>query len=79
MNLFEKFLYFLQGEMTQPTAFGWFHILWLVLVVITIFVLYKNAVDKHLQLDNLIIEENYLKCSEKGFGLLNSILVDFME
>lgn len=42
MNLFEKFLYFLQGEMTEPTAFGWFHILWLVLVVITIFVLYKN-------------------------------------
>ena len=42
MNLFEKFLYFLQGEMTEPTGFGWFHILWLVLVVITIFVLYKN-------------------------------------
>ena len=42
MNLFEKFLYFLQGEMTEPTAFGWFHILWLVLVAITIFVLYKN-------------------------------------
>jgi len=42
MNLFEKFLYFLQGEMTEPTAFGWFHILWLILVAITIFVLYKN-------------------------------------
>ena len=42
MNLFEKFLYFLQGEMTEPTAVGWFHILWLVLVAITIFVLYKN-------------------------------------
>ena len=28
--------------MTEPTAFGWFHILWLVLVAITIFVLYKN-------------------------------------
>ena len=42
MNLFEKLLYFLQGEMNEPTAFGWFHILWLILVVIIIFVLYKR-------------------------------------
>jgi len=42
MNLIEKLLYFLQGEMNEPTAFGWFHILWLILVVIAIFVLYKR-------------------------------------
>ena len=42
MNLFEKLLYILQGEMTEPTAFGWFHILWLVLVVITILILYMR-------------------------------------
>ena len=48
-------------------------------VNISMYEVIKNAADKHLQLDNLIIEENYLKCSEKGFGLLNSILVDFME
>ena len=42
MNLFEKLLYFLQGEMTEPTAFGWFHILWLFLVVVAIFILYKR-------------------------------------
>ena len=42
MNLFEKVLYFLQGEMNEPTAFGWFHILWLILVVIAIYVLYKR-------------------------------------
>ena len=43
MNLFEKLLYFLQGEMNEPTAFGCFHILWLILVVIAIFVLYPYA------------------------------------
>ena len=42
MNLFEKLLYFLQGEMIEPTAFGWFHILWLVLVITAIFILYKR-------------------------------------
>ena len=42
MNLFEKLLYILQGEMKEPTAFGWFHILWLVLVVITILILYMR-------------------------------------
>ena len=42
MNLFEKILYFLQGEMTEPTAFGWFHVLWIVLVIIAIFILYKR-------------------------------------
>ena len=41
MNIFEKFLYFLQGEMTKPIAFGWFHIVCIILVLITIFILYK--------------------------------------
>ncbi|MBQ3021672.1 MAG: YwaF family protein [Bacilli bacterium] len=42
MNLFEKLLYFLQGEMTEPTAFGWFHVLWLVLVIISVYILFKR-------------------------------------
>ena len=42
MNLFEKFLYFLQREMTEPTAFGWFHTMWLIFVAIAIFILYKR-------------------------------------
>lgn len=41
--------------------------------------LYKDVIDKHIILGNLIIEDSYLKCSNQGFGLLNSILVDFME
>lgn len=41
MNYFEKLLYFLQREMKEPTTFGWFHLLWIILVVISIIILYK--------------------------------------
>ena len=41
MNFFEKFLYFLQGKMNTPVAFGWFHLLWLGLIIVSIFILYK--------------------------------------
>ena len=52
MNLFEKFLYLLQGEMTEPTAFGWFHIMWLIFMVIAIVILFfrrKKHNDKQLK------------------------------
>ena len=42
MNLFYKFLYFLQGEMTEPEAFGWFHLMWLFFVLVVIMFLYKK-------------------------------------
>lgn len=42
MNFFEKVLYFLQGEMTRPNPYGWFHFLWIGLVIFSILVLYKN-------------------------------------
>ena len=42
MNLFEKILYFLQGEMEEPVAFGWFHLMWLFFVLVMIIFLYKN-------------------------------------
>ena len=41
MNLFEQILYFLQKEMTEPKAFGWFHILWIIITILAILVLYK--------------------------------------
>jgi len=40
MNLFENFLYMLQGEMETPKTLGWFHILWILFVVISIVVLF---------------------------------------
>ena len=42
MNWFEKFLYFLQADMEEPKPFGWFHILCIVLMLITIFFLSKK-------------------------------------
>jgi len=44
MNLFERMLYFLQGEMVEPEAFGWFHLLCLFLVMVIVFVLYKKRI-----------------------------------
>lgn len=42
MNYFEKFLCFLQRlQMETPNAFGWFHIMWIVFIVIAIVLLYK--------------------------------------
>lgn len=41
MNLFEKFLYFLQGTMEEPMAFGWFHWMWIGLTILSIFILFK--------------------------------------
>ena len=40
---------------------------------------YNDVILKHIEQKNLIVEDNFLKCSDQGFGLLNSILVDFME
>jgi len=46
MNLVYKVLYFLQGTMERPTPYGWFHMMWILLTIITIFILYKQK-DKH--------------------------------
>lgn len=41
MNIFENILYALQVEMEEPKAFGWFHLLWIGLVIIALIMLYK--------------------------------------
>lgn len=53
MNFFEKFLYILQTEMGEPYAFGWFHFMWIFLVVIMLIFLGKvrnGYSDKQLKL-----------------------------
>lgn len=40
MNYFEKFLYFLQGEMERPSSYGWYHILWIIISFIFIIYFY---------------------------------------
>ena len=41
MNLFEKALYTLQGEMIKPEPWGWFHIMWILIVIISLTTLFK--------------------------------------
>lgn len=40
---------------------------------------YEEAINKHVELDNIKIDNEYLRCTSKGFALLNSILIDFMK
>ena len=42
MDGFERIIYFLQGEMTEPKQFGWYHIMWLMLVILGIVILYER-------------------------------------
>lgn len=42
MNIFEKVILALQVEMERPKPYGWFHILWLVIAIILLYVLYKR-------------------------------------
>ncbi len=39
---------------------------------------FKSGLAKHTALNNLIIEENYLKTSDQGRNILNEILIDFL-
>ena len=51
----EEFLHWFQGKMVTPTWFGWFHILWLCLMVaecVTIYIFRKKMSKKTI---NLII------------------------
>jgi len=53
MNSFEKVLYMLQAQMERPNPYGWFHLMWIVLVVISLLVLFllrKKYNNKQLKL-----------------------------
>ena len=41
MNFFEKILYWLQATMERPTPFGWFHLMWIGLTILSIIILFK--------------------------------------
>ena len=41
MNIFEKFIYFLQGTMETPVSYGWLHLMWVFLIIISVIFLYK--------------------------------------
>lgn len=42
MDFFEKVIYWLQGTMERPNPFGWFHLMWIVLTIVSILFLYKQ-------------------------------------
>ena len=49
MNFFEQILHALSGEMTRPTNYGWFHLMFLAIIIgLTVFlcIKFKNASDK---------------------------------
>lgn len=42
MNLIEKILWFLQGTMERPNPYGWFHLLWIGIIVVMVLFLCKG-------------------------------------
>lgn len=49
MNIFERILIFLQGEMEEPQAFGWFHLMWIAFIILFIVLSRKKNSEKNLK------------------------------
>lgn len=52
MNNFERIIYNLQKTMETPTPFGWFHLMWIGIIIISLVILYllrKKHNDKQLK------------------------------
>ena len=53
MNFFEKMLYTLQAQMNTPKPWGWFHIMWIIFVIISLVILFnlrKKYTNKQLKI-----------------------------
>lgn len=48
MNFFEKILYTFQNTMATPQIFGWFHILWLLIITtaITLIIIFRKRINE---------------------------------
>ncbi len=48
MNSFEKFIYFFQQTMTKPTIYGWYHILWLFILILicSLIIIFRNKISQ---------------------------------
>ncbi|MBQ3235008.1 MAG: YwaF family protein [Clostridia bacterium] len=58
MNFFEKLLHALQFRMTEPVSYGWFHLMWVaILVVFTVIMClkFKDASDKTFRRITMIV------------------------
>ena len=49
MNSFEKFIYFFQQTMTKPTIYGWYHILWLFILILicSLIITFRNKISQN--------------------------------
>ena len=49
MNFFEKFIYFFQQTMTKPTIYGWYHILWLFILILicSLIITFRNKISQN--------------------------------
>ena len=65
MNKIGELLCLLQTEMPEATAWGWFHLMWVALIIVSIFVLYKLK-DKY--------SEKQLKIVVGTYGIVALIL-----
>ena len=54
MNFFERLLLFLQGTMNTPKAFGYFHIICIILTIVSIIFLYQKRSEKNLKIVLLV-------------------------
>ena len=65
MGFLEKIICFLQGEMETPQLFGWFHIMWLAITALAVFLLCRFAKDAEgRSLDGIL----------RGFAILCIVL-----
>jgi len=56
MNILEKIIYFLQGEMVEPQSYGWFHLMWISLSFVMIFMLCKiKAKDRDKKINIILL------------------------
>ncbi len=55
MNFFERILVFLDSKMTRPTTFGWFHIMFVILLIIAIIYICKRYKGNEKQGKKIIL------------------------
>lgn len=56
VNIFEKVLYLLQGEMERPESYGWFHLLWIgITLFLIIYLSLRKTKNKEKELKTVLL------------------------
>ena len=75
MNWFENVIYMLQIEMEEPKPWGWFHLMWIFLVVISLIILFCLR-NKHSEKQLKIVLGTY-GIVALGFELIKQLIWSF--